>query len=64
MAIGWSIALLAVAAYCVVQIIRDARDRAWVMVVLGIACVAVLLTVPLTPISVTLPIGQTAPHER
>ena len=64
MALGWSIALLAVAAYCVVQIIRDARDRAWVMVVIGILSVAVLLSVPLEPVSVTLPIRQTAPNGR
>lgn len=64
MALGWSVALLAVAAYCVVQIVRDIRDRAWGMVAFGIACLAILLFVPLQPVSITLPIAQPAPHGR
>jgi len=43
----WSVILLVVAVYCLVQIVRDFRARNYPMAVFGCICLGLLLLMPI-----------------
>lgn len=56
----WPWALLLVAGYCIVQMMRDCRRGYYLMAIVGAICLAVILFVPIQPHAVKLdvPMGR------
>jgi hypothetical protein len=56
----WMLLMLLVAAYCIVQIVRDYRRGDHVMAVAGLACVLLLLLTPIKThaVKLDLPINE------
>jgi cell division protein FtsW (lipid II flippase) len=54
LAAAWPWLLLVVAGYCVLQIVRDFRRRAYWMAAFGLLCLVLLLLVPIPSRAVKL----------
>ncbi len=56
----WTLLMLLVAAYCIVQIVRDYRRGDYVMAAAGLACVLLLLLTPVQghAVKLDLPINE------